>query len=266
MAMVELTADDSTIAFVVAHEMTHNFAHDPARKNPFGSLLLQFGLGAARVKKSEISADTVAVTLMANAGYDLAAPERLLRKSGSSHWMDLTITHRHRAAYNHSAARRSACRSALCQWQIIAQYRRAAPSICHDDSLEMQCARKQLMPPEGRHSGPQIQAHHGLAGQLPLFWPPLPLPVPELLPLPQFFELLAMAIVAALADASTAASERGENPFDLLTAGSAQASGTHAFLFLTCSSVFLHFTTTRSVVCVARDGFGALAAAGGIAI
>ena len=92
-AMVRLAADDSELAFVVAHEMAHNIAHDADRKNPFGSLLLQFGLGAAPVKQAEIRADTAAVTFMANAGYDVAAPERLLRKSGGSHWMDLAITH-----------------------------------------------------------------------------------------------------------------------------------------------------------------------------
>ena len=93
LAMVELAADDSELAFVVGHEMAHNIAHDAARKPPLGGLLLQFGVGAARVKQAEISADTMAITLMARAGYDLTAPERLLSKVASSHQLDLAITH-----------------------------------------------------------------------------------------------------------------------------------------------------------------------------
>lgn len=93
LAMVDLAADDSELAFVVGHEMAHNIAHDAARKHPLGGLLLQFGFGAARVKQAEINADTVAITLMARAGFDLAAPEHLLSKAASSHQLDLAITH-----------------------------------------------------------------------------------------------------------------------------------------------------------------------------
>ena len=91
--MVNLAADDSELAFVAGHEMAHNIAHDAVRKHPLGGLLLQFGFGAARVKQAEINADTMAITLMARAGYELAAPEHLLSKAASSHQLDLAITH-----------------------------------------------------------------------------------------------------------------------------------------------------------------------------
>ena len=132
LAMVDLADDDSELAFVVAHEMAHNIAQDAARKNPLGGLLLQFGLGAARVKQAEIKADTVAITLMASADYDLAAPERLLSKAARTRPLDLAITHpgiaRRISAVRQAVAARSA--PALARIQALPSSDRQALQGC----------------------------------------------------------------------------------------------------------------------------------------
>lgn len=91
--MMAKTADDSELAFVVAHEMSHNILRHAAQMRGASRLLMQFGLGAGKMKANEREADALAVELLASAGYDLAAPERLLKRSAQARWMDLPITH-----------------------------------------------------------------------------------------------------------------------------------------------------------------------------
>lgn len=91
--MMAGTPDDNELAFVIAHEMSHNILPHAAQNRGVSRLLLQFGIGAEKTKASEIEADRLAVELMASAGFDLAAPERLLRRSAKARWLDLPITH-----------------------------------------------------------------------------------------------------------------------------------------------------------------------------
>lgn len=91
--MMDAVTDDHELAFVVAHEIAHNILHHANRSSSIKRLFMQFGIGAAKMKASEMEADTLAVELIARAGYDLNAPERLLRRSSRARWMDLPITH-----------------------------------------------------------------------------------------------------------------------------------------------------------------------------
>jgi Peptidase family M48/PDZ domain len=91
--MMEFVTDDAELAFVVAHEMSHNILRHAERLAGTSTLLMQFGIGTRRVKASEIEADVLAIELMARAGFDLDAPERLLRRSSKGRSFDLAITH-----------------------------------------------------------------------------------------------------------------------------------------------------------------------------
>lgn len=90
--MMRFAADDQELAFVVAHEMAHNILeHDKQPHAP--RFLAELGFGAGSIKQAEIEADAYAIKLLARAGFDLAAPERFLRRSSGARWMDLPITH-----------------------------------------------------------------------------------------------------------------------------------------------------------------------------
>jgi len=91
--MIRFAADDHELAFVVAHEMAHNILEHDKLGGSASGLLAELGLGAGRIKATEIEADAYAIQLLARAGYDLSAPERLLRHVGKVRWMDLPITH-----------------------------------------------------------------------------------------------------------------------------------------------------------------------------
>jgi Peptidase family M48/PDZ domain len=82
--MMEFVPDNGELAFVVAHEMSHNILRHAEKLEGSSALLMQFGLGANRVK---------AIELMARAGFDLNGPERLLRRTSKGRSLDLTITH-----------------------------------------------------------------------------------------------------------------------------------------------------------------------------
>ena len=91
--MMSYVLDDQELAFVVAHEMAHNILRHAEQTKGMSPLLVQFGFGAGKLKASEIEADRLAIVLMARAGYDLGAPERLLMRTSKARWMDLPITH-----------------------------------------------------------------------------------------------------------------------------------------------------------------------------
>lgn len=91
--MMDFAPDDQELAFVVAHEMAHNILDHARRLKGVVPILAGFGIGAGRIKRSEIEADNLAVSLLARAGMDLSAPERLLRRIGKARWMNLPITH-----------------------------------------------------------------------------------------------------------------------------------------------------------------------------
>ncbi|WP_019515178.1 M48 family metallopeptidase [Sphingomonas sp. Mn802worker] len=90
--VMDLAAVDDELAFVVAHEMAHNILHHRG-EGQHSALFPKAGRGVAGIKQSEIEADQLAVRLIAQAGYDTAAPERFLRRVAPSRWADLSITH-----------------------------------------------------------------------------------------------------------------------------------------------------------------------------
>jgi hypothetical protein len=92
-AMMQQTASDDELAFVVAHEMAHNILGH-SDKNDSYSLLGILGIGSSRVKRMEMDADSYAVPLMSYAGFApqggmsfLAAARRRLW------WNDMSIDH-----------------------------------------------------------------------------------------------------------------------------------------------------------------------------
>jgi hypothetical protein len=91
--MMRYAKNDDELAFVVAHEMAHNILHHGEHAGGGSGLFAELGFGAKAIKADEIAADSYAVGLLAAAGYDLAAPERFLRRSGKFHWLDLATTH-----------------------------------------------------------------------------------------------------------------------------------------------------------------------------
>jgi hypothetical protein len=78
-------ADDPELAFVVAHEMAHNIL---GHTRPRGT-----GISQARGKAAEAEADAMAVELLANADYDLAAPARFLSRTGKLQFLTLSLDH-----------------------------------------------------------------------------------------------------------------------------------------------------------------------------
>jgi Peptidase family M48/PDZ domain len=86
-------ADDSELAFVVAHEMSHNILQHSLQLRGRSHLLAEFGIGSGRVKMTEVEADTLAVGLLMKAGYNLEAPARFLVRSEQKRPYDFAITH-----------------------------------------------------------------------------------------------------------------------------------------------------------------------------
>ena len=78
--MYEFAANDSELAFIIAHELAHNIVPEAKRAS-----------GASAQRRAELAADRAAVGMMARAGYDVKAivplMERLRRKNRLS-WLD----------------------------------------------------------------------------------------------------------------------------------------------------------------------------------
>jgi hypothetical protein len=91
-AMMRLASDDDELAFVVAHEMAHNVLGHSSRDDAHGLLGL-FGIGAAKARREETSADTLAVPLMSAAGYWPAGAVRLLGSAQRALWWDISLDH-----------------------------------------------------------------------------------------------------------------------------------------------------------------------------
>ncbi|MGY6552439.1 MAG: M48 family metalloprotease [Erythrobacter sp.] len=67
--IVKFTESDDELAFVVAHEMSHNIlAHVSEKKGKF-SLLASLGIGSKKTKQHEIDADTLGTKMLLRAGY-----------------------------------------------------------------------------------------------------------------------------------------------------------------------------------------------------
>lgn len=85
--------DDAELAFVVAHEMSHNILRHSARLKGTSNILAELGIGAGKVKATEVEADSFAVRLLARAGYDLGGPARFLERAAAKRPFDLALTH-----------------------------------------------------------------------------------------------------------------------------------------------------------------------------
>lgn len=91
--MVEFAGSDDELAFVVAHEMAHNILKHSKKFNLGKLIMAEFGIGSGKVRKAELAADALAVEIMAAAGYDLDAPERLLRRAARHNPLNLSLSH-----------------------------------------------------------------------------------------------------------------------------------------------------------------------------
>lgn len=92
--LLAAAADDDELAFIVAHEMAHNNLRHRERLGTAGNgLFASFGKAAARIKETEIEADTTAIGLMSEAGYRLEAATRFLERVGKGRLLDIATTH-----------------------------------------------------------------------------------------------------------------------------------------------------------------------------
>jgi Zn-dependent protease with chaperone function len=87
-------ATDGELAFVVAHEMSHNIlGHQEKLGNVSSGLFSNFGRNAARIKTTEVEADQFAIALMNEAGCDLNAATAFLQRSGKKRPFEIATTH-----------------------------------------------------------------------------------------------------------------------------------------------------------------------------
>ena len=77
--MMRFAGEDDTLAFVVAHELAHNILAHAERLRGISSQFVSVA-DAQRIRETEIEADTLAIELMTNAGFDPQAAQRLLSK------------------------------------------------------------------------------------------------------------------------------------------------------------------------------------------
>jgi len=70
---LEDALDDADLAVIVAHEIAHNVLHHPQKLDAAhvaGGVLAGFGRSVGYYRQTEIEADILSVSLLANAGYD----------------------------------------------------------------------------------------------------------------------------------------------------------------------------------------------------
>ena len=91
--MVGFADSDDELAFVVAHEMAHNILKHSKKFGLGKQILAEFGIGSNKLRKAELAADALAIEIMAAAGYDLNAPEMLLRRSARHNPLNLSLSH-----------------------------------------------------------------------------------------------------------------------------------------------------------------------------
>jgi hypothetical protein len=91
-AMLALASSDDELAFVVAHEMAHNILGHSSGGDTHGLLGL-FGLGAAKVRREEMTADSFAIPLMNSGGYSPQAATGILERMRRILWWDISLDH-----------------------------------------------------------------------------------------------------------------------------------------------------------------------------
>jgi hypothetical protein len=95
--LIHYTADDSELAFIVAHEMSHNILghNENARSAHLSSLIAIFGIGSARMRQHEIAADQFAIHLLSRTAYDKHAATALLTRLNRNVLMKLNVDFSH---------------------------------------------------------------------------------------------------------------------------------------------------------------------------
>lgn len=96
--MVEAIDSDDELAFVIAHELAHNILRHRVRLDQAGiqrGLFEAIGRPVGYIRRSEIEADILGSALMANAGYDPAAPARFWRWFGKAHFNSILLARTH---------------------------------------------------------------------------------------------------------------------------------------------------------------------------
>ena len=91
--------EDQT-ASVIAHEFAHNILHHRERMEEMGlsfGLLSGFGRNVRYFRETELQADILSVSLLANAGYDPEAAIRFWRAFGPSHASSILLSRSHPA-------------------------------------------------------------------------------------------------------------------------------------------------------------------------
>jgi hypothetical protein len=93
-AMMEQTANDDELAFIIAHEMAHNILGHASSHTESLGLFGLLGFGSSQVKRMEMDADSYAVPLMSAAGYSADAGITFL-ETARRHmwWSDLSLDH-----------------------------------------------------------------------------------------------------------------------------------------------------------------------------
>ena len=85
--MIRLARSDDELAFVIAHEMAHNILGHSQVRLP-GIFGIKFG-----GKKQELAADSLAVRLMTDGGYDAGGGINFLRGARRRLWWNMSLDH-----------------------------------------------------------------------------------------------------------------------------------------------------------------------------
>jgi PDZ domain-containing protein/peptidase M48-like protein len=92
-AMADFAERDDELAFVVAHELSHNILTPAEERDEPGGLLAAFGIGAGSIRADEIRADVYAVRLMRTAGFNPLNAVPFLKRSAKRIGSGVTATH-----------------------------------------------------------------------------------------------------------------------------------------------------------------------------
>lgn len=91
--LLDFAQTDDELAFVLAHEMSHNMLRHPSQRKGKFTLLASFGIGSGAIKKQEIEADALASQMVVTAGYSVDGAVRFLERAGRRMPFYIATTH-----------------------------------------------------------------------------------------------------------------------------------------------------------------------------
>ena len=91
--MMRFAASDSELAFVIAHEMSHNILKHADRLRGKSRLLASIGIGSGKIKATEVEADQMAAGIMLAAGFPIDGAVSLLKRAGGGIPLNFATTH-----------------------------------------------------------------------------------------------------------------------------------------------------------------------------